>query len=245
MRMFVRFALVPCLLACQSRIESPKPAPATGGLPPASAGTPPAAPTAPSAPSASKLTGTVIERIDAPPYSYLHLSLAGGGDDWAAVNQTQVKAGDKVTVENVSRMDGFESKTLKRRFDRLVFGNLAAAPAAEAAPAIGASHTAVAATPDVHMERAEGPDAATVAEAYAKKAALKDKLVAIRGKVVKYNGGIMGKNWLHLQDGSGSAAKGDYDMAVTTSDEAKVGDTVTVRGRVGSTATSAPGTPTR
>jgi len=232
--------------ACQKQVETPKPPTATAGLPPLPAGATATAPAASAPPAASgvQMTGTVIERIDAPPYSYLHLSLAGGGEDWAAVNQTQVKAGDKVTVTNVSRMDGFESKTLKRTFEKLVFGNLvgegaaapAPAPAAAAAPApaagVGSGHTTVAAAPDVHVERATGPGAASIAEVYANKAALKDKEVAFRGKVVKYNSGIMGKNWLHVQDGSGTESKGDHDIAVTTSDEAKVGDIVTVRGPV-------------
>jgi hypothetical protein len=40
----------------------------------------------------------------------------------------------------------------------------------------------------------------------------------------------MGKNWMHLRDGSGTRAKGDDDITVTTSDSVKVGDVVTVKG---------------
>jgi hypothetical protein len=46
--------------------------------------------------------------------------------------------------------------------------------------------------------------------------------------VVKYNSGIMGKNWLHVQDGSGEA--GTNDLTVTTMATAAVGDTVLVKG---------------
>ena len=38
----------------------------------------------------------------------------------------------------------------------------------------------------------------------------------------------MGKNWLHIQDGTG--AEGTNDLTVTTSGTAKVGDTVLVSG---------------
>jgi hypothetical protein len=48
--------------------------------------------------------------------------------------------------------------------------------------------------------------------------------------VVKYNPGIMGKNWLHLRDGSGTAAAGTNDVLVTTTEQAKVGDIVTAKG---------------
>ena len=41
----------------------------------------------------------------------------------------------------------------------------------------------------------------------------------------------MGKNWLHIRDGSGS--EGGNDLTVTTSTAAKVGDTVLVSGKVG------------
>jgi hypothetical protein len=49
---------------------------------------------------------------------------------------------------------------------------------------------------------------------------------------VKYNPAIMGKNWLHLRDGSGNATDGNNDILVTTTAEAKLGDIVTVRGLV-------------
>ena len=54
----------------------------------------------------------------------------------------------------------------------------------------------------------------------------------MRGKVVKYNAMIMGKNWLHLRDGSGSDDKSNNDLTVTTATPAKLGDTVLVTGNV-------------
>ncbi len=68
----------------------------------------------------------------------------------------------------------------------------------------------------------------TVEELYAKKAALNGKKVVVRGKAVKFNAGIMGRNWLHLQDGSGKP--GADDLTVTTNDNVKVGDIITVTG---------------
>jgi hypothetical protein len=82
------------------------------------------------------------------------------------------------------------------------------------------------------VEKAAGADARTVEEAWAQLAALEGKAVTIRGTVVKFNGGVMGKNWIHLQDGSGDAAKGTNDITVTSMDEAAVGQTITVRGTV-------------
>jgi len=43
---------------------------------------------------------------------------------------------------------------------------------------------------------------------------------------------VMGKNWVHLRDGSGTAAENTHDLVVTTADEAKVGDVVIANGVV-------------
>ena len=85
---------------------------------------------------------------------------------------------------------------------------------------------------DVKVPKADGANARTVAQVNADRLALKDKPVVIRAKVVKFNGGIMGKNWIHLRDGSGSAADNSNDILVTSKDEAKVGDVVIAKGIV-------------
>lgn len=68
----------------------------------------------------------------------------------------------------------------------------------------------------------------TIAEIYAEKTAISGKEIKVRGKVVKFNAGIMKKNWLHIQDGTGDP--GSNDLTVTTQDTVKVGDTVLVTG---------------
>lgn len=79
------------------------------------------------------------------------------------------------------------------------------------------------------IARAEGGK--TVAELFAEQDQLAGQPVVIRGKVVKSNPGIMGKNWLHVRDGSG--AEGTNDITVTTSGVVPaVGDTVLVKGTV-------------
>ncbi|MBI5049133.1 MAG: hypothetical protein HZB54_09370 [Deltaproteobacteria bacterium] len=71
-------------------------------------------------------------------------------------------------------------------------------------------------------------DVQAVEELYAKKDKLNGKKVVVRGKVVKFNGGIMGRNWIHLQDGSGK--QGTNDITITTNQNANVGDTVVATG---------------
>lgn len=76
-----------------------------------------------SSPETPALEGIVIERLDAAGYSYLRLK-AARGEEWAAVPKSTVEPGARVRVLRPQPMDGFESKTLKRRFEHIVFGTL-------------------------------------------------------------------------------------------------------------------------
>jgi hypothetical protein len=82
------------------------------------------------------------------------------------------------------------------------------------------------------VTKASAPNAKTVAEIWADRAQLDGKSVTLRGVVVKVNEGVMGKNWIHLQDGSGDDAQGTFDITVTSADMARAGDTVTITGTV-------------
>jgi len=89
---------------------------------------------------------------------------------------------------------------------------------------------APAASERITVEKAKGADARTVSEAYEKAGKLDKKTVVVRGKVVKVSKGIMGKNWVHLRDGSGDPGKGTNNLVVTTQDSPNVGDVVTAKG---------------
>ncbi|WP_054696018.1 hypothetical protein [Geotalea toluenoxydans] len=58
------------------------------------------------------------------------------------------------------------------------------------------------------MEKAIGTNAYTVEELYSNKESLDNKAVAVKGKVVKVSAGIMGKNWIHVQDAAVMPIKG-------------------------------------
>lgn len=72
----------------------------------------------------------------------------------------------------------------------------------------------------------------TVAALNQDKAGLAGKTVSAQGKVVKVNNGIMGRNFVHIQDGSGDAKAGTNDLTVTSKQTAAVGDQVTISGVV-------------
>ncbi len=70
----------------------------------------------------------------------------------------------------------------------------------------------------------------TVAVLNKDKTALAGKTVSAQGKVVKVNNGIMGRNFVHVQDGTGDAS--NNNLIVTSKDMANVGDQVSVTGVV-------------
>lgn len=189
----------------------------------------------PAAPaSVAEVAGPVVEHIDAGQYVYLRIKTPRG-DVWAAIPAATIDNGTEVRMVNPMPMTNFQSTALKRTFDVVYFGTLAPTAGAASAPTAD-PHAGLQSATRVEVgqvAKATGADARTVAEVWAQKAGLAGKTVTIRGVVVKYNGGVMGKNWLHLQDGSGDAAQGTNDIAVTSLDEAAKGQTVTVRGTVG------------
>jgi hypothetical protein len=199
--------------------------------------------------AAPPLTGQVLDARNVDGYTYLRLKTAPQGEVWAAVPTTPLEKGAQVTISNPMTMQNFESKALKKRFDSIVFGQivepgakLAAPHGATPAASTGAPPAALATVAKVpKVAKATGPDARTVAEVVIGKATLKDKTVLVRGQVVKVNRGILGKNWVHLQDGSGSAAAASNDILVTTKDAAAVGDIVSVKGTVRTDVTVGPG----
>ena len=193
--------------------------------------------------------GKVAETMDAGGYTYVLVD-AGTNKLWAAAPQFPVKQGDLVTVSGSEPMTDFHSKTLNRDFPLIYFAgsiavngtNSGTVKLPEGHPPIGTSaagdlpagHPSIAsvtAPPKVDFTGLKPVTGGkTVAEIYASSAKLAGKVVTVRGKVVKYNGEIMGKNWVHIQDATGSAV--DNDLLVTTTGEAKLGDTVLVEGKV-------------
>ena len=70
----------------------------------------------------------------------------------------------------------------------------------------------------------------TVAAINQNKASLAGKTITANGKVVKVNNGIKGRNFVHVQDGTGDAT--NNNLIVTSKQTAKVGDQVTISGVV-------------
>src|SRR4051812_39296277 len=208
-------------------------APAVAATTPGAA---PAAP-APQATAGGAVTGIVAETMKGGGYTYVRLQ-TGKEDVWIAASEFDTKAGERLTAALDMPMQNFHSKTFNRDFALIYFvsqisrdgkpvgtaADTAAAPAGHGAPAMSSHDSAAVAAPQRIAPPAGGM---SIADVWAKRASLAGTQVVIRGTVVKMNSGIMDRNWLHLQDGSGSAADKTNDLTVTTGAEARIGDVVT------------------
>jgi len=184
-------------------------------------------------------SGTVVETMNTGGYTYVCLEKAGK-KTWVAVPEMKVTVGAKMSFQPGQVMPNFQSKSLNRTFDSIVFsGGVAQSgsmptghPDLSASPQSASGSKSQVGTKDktIKVEKAQGPNGYTVAEVYAKRAELDKKTVSVRGKVVKVSQGIMGKNWIHLQDGSGDQKKGTHNLVATTLELPSVGDIVTVSG---------------
>ena len=189
------------------------------------------------------VSGKVAEVMSSGNYTYVRVE-SGKKSSWVATSHQEIKKGQSISFTGMMMQDFF-SKSLNRTFKEILFSerpNNSGKASPHGASASGASPHGGAGKAEspgpvklpelfaIKLAKAEGPDGYTVAELYAKGKALNGKKVAVRGKVVKFSEGIMNRNWVHLQDGSGDAKKGTHDLVVTTDGTAKPGETITVRG---------------
>ena len=96
--------------------------------------------------------------------------------------------------------------------------------------ASGGSASAIVPSKDIKVDKAEGNNAYTVGECFNQGKKLNNKEVMVRGKVVKVSRMIMGKNWVHIQDGTGNPMKNTHDLVVTTMADPKLDSVVIVKG---------------
>jgi hypothetical protein len=114
----------------------------------------------------------------------------------------------------------------------------------EYASDVHATHGAAGFEPDPHGQR-RAPEVAagavtrssasngfTIADLFEQRSALAGRRVSLRATVVRRMDGVLGKTFLHLQDGTGSPERANYDLAATTSDELPLGETVEIEGEL-------------
>jgi hypothetical protein len=195
---------------------------------------------APAATPTEDLSGKVLETMNSGGYTYVHLQKKNSDKVWVAIPESPVKVGAQISLQPGMEMIKFESRNLNRTFDSIIFsGGVIATPGSSAASSAirkdqesspGSKGATAAKEGKISVAKATGPNATTVEAAHGNSAKLDKKMVVIKGKVVKVSTGIMGKNWVHIQDGTGTEAKGTHNIVCTSNEMATVGDVITVSG---------------
>lgn len=203
---------------------------------------PPANPAEESASVQSPITGKVLEVINASEYTYLLLLDADGFKDWVAIPALYVEVGEEVELQPGVQMGEWTSKTLKRTFKPILFSGgptekynetrkINAHKGADMSlPAPGNKKSEGKVIDGLKVEKAGGENAFDLAELFAKRDALQDKIVLVRGQVVKVTTGVMSRNWVHIKDGTGE--NGANKLVITTQDSPDIGNIVTFSGVV-------------
>jgi len=187
------------------------------------------APSQTATPKAGQVHGKVVDIIEAAGYTYVQVD-TGSSTLWAAGPSTPFNKGDMVAFDTGMPMNNFHSKSLDRDFNLLYFVDAFKTDKGTAQPRMPEPHGKLAEPTQAaaigNISKASGGQ--TIADIFANKDALADKAVKVRGKVVKFTGGVLGKNWLHIKDSSTGT-----DLTVTTDGVASKGDIVLVAGTLG------------
>lgn len=94
----------------------------------------------------------------------------------------------------------------------------------------GGSTGAVVPFEEHSVEKSTAPNGYTIEEIFSKAEDLSGQKVQVRAKIVKFSPQIMGRNWVHLQDGTGNPMQNTHDLVVTTNETADVGSVVVFEG---------------
>jgi len=183
----------------------------------------------------------VAEVIQGNTYTYIRAK-ESDGEKWMAISKQEVQPGEVYYYNEGLPMPNFHSKEIDRTFDEIYFVSaISKTPLVKSGGAMGGmgalggapeaqTHSGKVSTEKSTITLEKQAGEITVAQIFANRADYSGKEVEIRGVVVKVNKEVMGKNWIHIQDGT--ADNGNFDLTITTSGLAEVNDEITVKGKI-------------
>jgi hypothetical protein len=175
-------------------------------------------------------TVVVQEVISGNSYTYLKVK-EEDSIFWIAITKREMKTGETISFKDPLEMKNFTSKELQKTFETiyLVSGiSNGSSPSGSKQSATNPHEKTAIEKKEISIEPTEG--GISIGELFSKKDSYANKVVRIKGQVVKFNRAIMGKNWVHLQDGTGEL--GNNDLLVTTQDVVAIGDVVVFEGTI-------------
>lgn len=172
-----------------------------------------------------------------PTSKYLYLRVKEGDRAyWLATRNSEVKVGEVYYYNEALVRANFESKEMERVFDTLYLVTQLVSEAHGAAmkpkekialpPKLGDSKSKM---EEFHTNgNYRDATEVTLGELLSNPEKLEGKMVEIQGVCLKINTGILGRNWIHVQDQNDSEKK----VVVTSQWEASPGDEIKVRALV-------------
>lgn len=170
----------------------------------------------------------VAEVLNTDKYSYLRVK-ENGEEKWLAITKREVKIGGNYVYTGGLMKKNFASKEFNRVFETVyLIGDFREEGAAGGGMSAqgGIPPAAEALEPPKNLKPA--PGAIKISDLVANIRKYDGKLVKVTGKCVKVNPMIMGRNWLHIQDGSGK----NLDLTVTTTEQISLGAIITLEGTI-------------
>lgn len=188
-----------------------------------------------SKPDAIAHSATVMETMSSAGYTYIRVE-EKGKNFWIAIPETKVTVGEKISFYEQMLMENFTSQSLNRTFDRILF--VEAINKGAELPTKAITESSQHKQPPVKISKPQKPQKLgnsigrfSIKEIFEKKDELVGKVIEVKGKVIKLSSKIMARDWVHIEDGSGSIKEMNNRIILrTTQAGIAVGDEVTGKG---------------
>ncbi|MBK7407775.1 MAG: hypothetical protein IPL49_09230 [Saprospirales bacterium] len=181
-------------------------------------------------PSEDQMHEVVVEeKLDTDKYSYLRVT-ENGEEVWIAIPLMEgIQVGNTYYYKGGLMKKNFFSKEYNRVFETLYLVSNLSQKGGTAVDEVLSNMQGQAGSvesPTTAITPAKG--AIKISDLMANPQKYEGKVIKVTGKCVKVNPMIMGRNWVHLQDGSGK----DMDLTITTDEVVPLGSIVTMEGTI-------------
>jgi len=166
-----------------------------------------------------------VETMDASNYTYINVD-ENGKTFWIAVPQMVVNKGETLYFSKSMEMKNFKSESLNRTFESILFVEDVRKELSKTD--VKQPHPVPTTSREEKISIPKPKDGKSINEIFGEMNELNGKNVKVRGKVVKFNSGIMGTNWIHIQDGT--TFQNDFDLLVTSDTQVELGQIITAEG---------------
>ncbi len=168
-----------------------------------------------------------IEILQAERYTYMRV-IEQTDTFWIAASKMEAQKGRNYFYRGGLLKTNFESQEFNRTFDKIYLVSQiidASAHPGGNAPSQSMSPEVA----DVDLKKVAGR--VSLDKLLSSPNQYAGKTIVVGGKVSKVNNGIMGKNWVHIQDGTSAKGK-KSELTVTTQDNVPTGATVVFEGKI-------------